>query len=239
MQPRGDQRQIASLWTDNQAIQNIGEIRMAWRLARGLEKLRAQVNAKWPSRSKQSDGSIGDEAHASRGSDHNPWVKDGAMGVVTAIDITHDPDDGFDSYAFADMLLKNRDARIKNVISNGRIGAGSEGPSPWAWRKYSGSNKHDHHVHISVKSNKSFYDDASDWKIDGMAAPVVAGYVKPNPTLRRGSKGDLVELLQSRLKLTVDGIFGPATEAAVKAMQAGYNIAADGIVGPQTWEKLK
>jgi hypothetical protein len=215
---------------------------MAWRLARGLEKLRAQVNAKYPTRSKESDGSVGDAAHASRGSDHNPWVKDGSMGVVTAIDITHDPDDGFDSYAFADMLLKNRDARIKYVISNGRIGAGSEGPSPWAWRKYSGSNKHDHHVHISIKSAKSFYDDDSDWKIDGMAAPVPAaasGYVKPNPTLRRGSNGDLVELLQSRLKLTVDGIFGPATEAAVKALQAGHNIAADGIVGPQTWEKLK
>jgi peptidoglycan hydrolase-like protein with peptidoglycan-binding domain len=212
---------------------------MAWRLAKSLETLRAQVNAKYPTRSKQSDGSIGDEKHASRSSDHNPWVKDGSMGIVTAIDITHDPEDGFDSYAFADMLLKNRDARVKYIISNGRIGAGSEGPSPWAWRKYSGSNKHNHHVHISVKSDKSFYDDASDWKIDGMAAPVIAGYVKPNPTLRRGSKGDLVELLQSRLKLTVDGIFGPATEAAVKAMQAGYNIAADGIVGPQTWEKLK
>lgn len=214
---------------------------MAWRLARGLEKLRAQVNAKWPNRSKGSDGSIGDEKHASRGSDHNPWVKDGSTGVVTAIDITHDPKDGFDSYAFADMLLKNRDPRIKYIISNGRIGAGSEGPSAWAWRKYSGSNKHDHHVHISIKSAKSFYDDASDWNIDGVAAPepaAAANYVKPNATIRRGSTGDLVELLQSRLGLAVDGNFGPKTEAAVKAFQAGHNVAVDGICGPQTWKLL-
>lgn len=47
---------------------------MTWRLARGLEHLRAQVNTKWSNRSKDSDGSIGDEAHASRSSDHNPWV---------------------------------------------------------------------------------------------------------------------------------------------------------------------
>lgn len=31
---------------------------MTWRLALGLEKLRAQVNARWPTRSKESDGSI-------------------------------------------------------------------------------------------------------------------------------------------------------------------------------------
>ena len=34
---------------------------MAWRLAKSLEKLRSQVNAKHPKRSKASDGAIGDE----------------------------------------------------------------------------------------------------------------------------------------------------------------------------------
>ena len=45
---------------------------MSWRLAHGLEKLRSQVNEKWPLRSKDSDGSIGDEHHSARASDHNP-----------------------------------------------------------------------------------------------------------------------------------------------------------------------
>ena len=70
---------------------------MAWRVAKSLLKLRDQINAHAPKRSKKSDGYIGDAAHASRSSDHNPWVKDGKMGVVTAADFTHDPAGGFDA----------------------------------------------------------------------------------------------------------------------------------------------
>jgi hypothetical protein len=67
---------------------------MAWRPAKSLIQLRDQINQIAPNRSKASDGTIGDAAHASRASDHNPWVREGDAGVVTAIDITHDPDDG-------------------------------------------------------------------------------------------------------------------------------------------------
>ena len=145
---------------------------MAWRLAKSLDVLRKQVNERWPRRSKTADGTIGDAAHASRSSDHNPWVKDGAMGVVTAIDFTNDPQDGVDSQLLAEALRASRDPRIKYIISNRRICSGTGGTSkPWAWRPYTGSNPHNKHVHLSVNPEKRDYDSVKPWNLD--AYPVV------------------------------------------------------------------
>jgi peptidoglycan hydrolase-like protein with peptidoglycan-binding domain len=44
-----------------------------------------------------------------------------------------------------------------------------------------------------------------------------------------------VEWLQKALKLPVDGEFGPATEAAVRRLQARHGLTVDGVVGPSTW----
>jgi hypothetical protein len=215
---------------------------MEWRLAHGLEKLRSQVNAKWPARSKDSDGSIGDASHASRSSDHNPWVTDPpGPNVVTAIDITHDPRDGFDSYAFADMLLAKKDSRIKYVISNRRISSGSDGPSPWVWRKYTGTNPHDHHVHISIKSDKAHYDSISDWSIDAssMPAPNPASPA-PVPVVTVGSSGPDVERLQRSLGCTITGKFAAAseTEYALRLFQVRHGLDPDARCGPMTWAVL-
>jgi len=57
-------------------------------------------------------------------------------------------------------------------------------------------------------------------------------------TLRRGSQGKQVELLQKRLGLLVDGDFGPRTEAAVREFQRKQRIVPDGIVGPKTWAAM-
>ena len=63
------------------------------------------------------------------------------------------------------------------------------------------------------------------------------------PTIRRGSNGPYVKLLQELLSLRgyilkVDGIFGPATETYVRSFQKAHGLEADGIVGPLTWNKL-
>jgi len=55
-----------------------------WRVAKCLLRLRDQINAKFPGRDKESDGTIGDQAHCPGSSDHCPNINDGGVGVVTA-----------------------------------------------------------------------------------------------------------------------------------------------------------
>jgi hypothetical protein len=136
---------------------------MAWRVAKSLLRLREQVNTMAPDRSKASDGTIGDAAHASRTSDHNPWVKDGSIGIVTAMDITHDIPHGCDAQALVDALVNSRDPRIKYIIYNRR--KISSKIQPWVWRNYTGANPHTKHFHLSVLPDKAFYDSEESWQI--------------------------------------------------------------------------
>ncbi|MFG1952050.1 peptidoglycan-binding protein [Micromonospora sp. NPDC048830] len=60
---------------------------------------------------------------------------------------------------------------------------------------------------------------------------------------RSGSTGDVVRGVQRQLnkyayKLTVDGIFGPATESAAADFQRQNGLTADGIVGRDTWRTM-
>ncbi len=63
--------------------------------------------------------------------------------------------------------------------------------------------------------------------------------------VQRGNSGPAVAAVQHSLRyaygyssLAVDGIFGPATQAAVRGFQAKFKIGVDGIVGAVTWNTL-
>ena len=64
------------------------------------------------------------------------------------------------------------------------------------------------------------------------------------PTLKKGDRNEYVRHWQMFLNLNgyncgvADGIFGPKTEAAVKAWQKNHGLKADGIIGPKTWGSL-
>lgn len=60
----------------------------------------------------------------------------------------------------------------------------------------------------------------------------------PRPLLKMGDKGEDVKALQTALKITADGDFGPGTKAAVIKFQKANGLYADGIVGKNTWAKL-
>lgn len=124
---------------------------------------------------------------------------------------------------------------------------------PYAQVNPARTNKHDHHMHLSVEPIKSLYDDVRPWLAFGPLVPPPAPFVPivtGRPTLQRGSKGDAVKDLQAALKkgypayvktcgaLAVDGDFGPTTEKWVREFQARTGQAVDGIVGPRTYRAL-
>lgn len=67
--------------------------------------------------------------------------------------------------------------------------------------------------------------------------------ILPWPLTRKGDEEHPVRTLQHLLrahkqKVDVDGIFGPKTEAAVRAVQKLKRLDVDGVVGPKTWAAL-
>jgi hypothetical protein len=206
------------------------------RLAKSLITLIDQVDQQFPSKDRHNDGTIGDEAHQERKSDHNPHVRDGAMGVVTALDITHDPSVGFDAQVFADSLRAAKDSRIKYVIFNGRIFSSTQ--SPWEWRERNqGPGDHSEHVHVSVVEERERYDDAQPWPFN-LSGAVPGPMTVSRPTLKLGDSGPSVIDLQNLLGISPSGTFGPETDQAVRSFQASHNLVVDGIVGSHTWGVL-
>lgn len=196
---------------------------MTWRLAKSLETLRTQLNEAYPERRKSSDGTIGDEAHASRSSDHNPWVKDGRVGVVTAIDFTHDPERGVNSQKLADAIIASRDSRIKYVISNKKICASTKvnGVAAWTWRPYSGSNPHNKHMHLSVKADKASYDDTGKWQLNfpqaAAAAPAIPMSSETGITVARTVGG--VTAAGTAASQVISAVNGPAAPPVEKVKE--------------------
>lgn len=128
-----------------------------------------------------------------------------------------------------------------------------------------GFQVHEVEPHSSCNPTACPGDQDRKWIVDGLPAP--GGTPEPPtpphspcaslppgpgpgglPTLREGSRGNVVKVLQQRLaelghapansRLANgqwDGVFGPATAESVKAMQAAGGVQVDGVVGRQTW----
>lgn len=77
-----------------------------------------------------------------------------------------------------------------------------------------------------------------------MVSAIVTDNTASALTLKVGSRGDTVKKLQQELKNqgflkgSVDGIYGANTKAAVQKMQKAYGLSVDGIAGPKTLAAL-
>lgn len=208
---------------------------MSWRLAASLIQLRKQVNEQFTERDKSSDGSIGDTAHSMRKSDHNPNTK----GVVTAIDVDRDFNDGHDGRELVSALSASKDARVKYIIFEKQITVPGDITK---WKPYHGANAHNHHIHISASADPKEYDDPKPWLLNWKAAENAKNApATPMPRLfKRGTKGEGVKVLQAELisrgwlRGKADGSFGPKTEEAVRRFQSANRLQPDGIAGTIT-----
>jgi hypothetical protein len=109
-----------------------------------------QATAISPSRKKASDGLLPSAAHikASPNSDHNTGY---------AVDLTDDPKHGIDCKDIFEKLKE--DERVSYLIFQGKIW--SKERAKEGNRKYTGSNPHNKHLHISI--NDGMGKDTSPW----------------------------------------------------------------------------
>ena len=147
-------------------------------LTPAMTRLRSGFNVAYPSRSKASDGWIGDLAHAQGTSGHNPDDTPGVSAErsdadtipeVRAIDVDVDliPGDRAASrlamYAEIRRIIATpRDRRrLIYIIFDGLIWSASTG---WEPHTYTGSNKHREHAHFSGHPDHD--NDATPWSVE-------------------------------------------------------------------------
>lgn len=165
---------------------------MAPVLTRNLAALRSGFDRRFPSRDRTSDGWIGDAAHQQEVSGHNPddtpnvraeYSDPDSTPEVRAIDVDRDLRDpsGLTLYDVITRILATPAdlRRLRYIIhapASGPLGA--DVPTIWSrnngWKpaKYTGSNPHDKHGHLS--GDPDYDDDDSPWSVETIGVDMLA-----------------------------------------------------------------
>lgn len=222
--------------------------------------LRDQVNKRWPTRDKASDGWIGDAAHAARdgwgtngkGSYHNPDPN----GIVHAIDLDEDfkgmPGD---ARKFANQLAaycrEGKDGgRIAHIVYEDQVASATA--NNWNFR---GSGYgHFQHIHISFTNKADNNGSKFDLPIFNVDTPKpVTPNTKPQKVEYPGvaklsfgkSNSDVKKMQEQLIKKGFRIASGPTgnyrdqTVRAVRDFSKSIGINSDGRkMGPKAWETL-
>ena len=105
-------------------------------------------------------------------------------------------------------------------------------PVPTPTPQPTSKNYHSWIARLQEECNKQGF---SNQKVDGIAG---SNTLNGSPMVRRGARGNITKLIQEKLGISADGIFGANTEVAVKNYQRTNGLSVDGIVGRNTWRKL-
>ena len=214
-----------------------------WFLNAFLSSFRAQVDKRFPKRTRGSEGTIADRAHELTISQHN----DDSDGSVDAWDLdvnllgSNQPE-GSDAerkamYALLGEFQKQPQAQLwiyRGQIANADV-------DNWRKRPYTGANAHRKHGHLQSRQSKETqrYTGNLDKVIDAVNAKPSSKGPKPGSrTLKKGMTGEDVGYLQRWLGVKDDGDFGPATEERVRWYQGMRDLTVDGVVGSRTWAEM-
>ena len=90
---------------------------------------------------------------------------------------------------------------------------------------------------LQAELNAQGFRDSNGNKlvVDGIAGSKT---LSACPTLKVGARGNITKLMQQKIGVAADGIFGSGTKQAVINYQKSKGLSADGIVGQNTWRKL-
>lgn len=115
------------------------------------------------------------------------------------------------------------------------------------WMSQWGSKTLGDRGYTAIEILRNYYGDSIYINEADEISGIPSSY--PGSPLREGSSGDKVRQMQRQLnvisnayplipKIAEDGIFGPATENAVRVFQKVFGLTQDGIVGFKTWYKI-
>jgi hypothetical protein len=236
---------------------------IVWYLNRFLTSWRDAVNKRFRTRSKASDGTIGDLRHQAESfSEHNPdrdgsvdaWDMDvnllgssNETGSADELRLIEQLKADFQKLPESQLWIHNRQIANRDIEN-------------WKRRPYYGVNKHEKHVHWQSRSSMekvAVSADVLDNVVDAINNPIrlvshSTPLIPPWPVGANQSfsvhSGNppyykTVERAQRRLhergwKIVIDGRFGPGTERILKAFQKEKGLTADGKLGPKTWRAL-